>query len=64
MLESLEEGIVLLRANEISFSNTIFDEILGKSENNQLEQSILMEKKVFKIYRKDNEQENGSPREV
>ena len=63
MLGSLEEGIVLLRANEISFSNSIFDQILSRRED-QIDQSTLMDKKVFQIYRKDNEQDVGSLRDV
>jgi hypothetical protein len=35
MLEALEEGIVLMRANEISFSNSRFDQIMKMTENAQ-----------------------------
>ena len=63
MLESLEEGIVLLRANEISFSNSIFDQILRRGEDD-IDPSKLMDKKVFMVYRKDNEDVAGSQRDV
>ncbi len=51
MFESLEEGIVLIKKNQITFSNTIFDQILNKNEDSTINELVL-DLKVFKIFRK------------
>lgn len=48
-----------MKNNEITFSNSIFDQILGRSENSVLE-GLSLDKKVFKVYRKDNDQDDTS----
>jgi len=46
----------LIKQNEIAFSNQIFDQILKRDEGS-LQNNMLMDKKIFKIYRKDNDGE-------
>lgn len=50
MLEALEEGIVLLKANEIQFSNSKFDQIMQKTEK-LLQQNSVLDKKIFQVFR-------------
>jgi hypothetical protein len=49
MFESLEEGIMLLKENEISFSNSIFDQILNKPIMENSDQTL--DQKIFKVFR-------------
>jgi hypothetical protein len=46
----------LIKQNEIAFSNQIFDQILKRDEGS-LQNDMLMDKKIFKVYRKDNDEE-------
>ena len=46
----------MIKQNEIAFSNQIFDQILKRDEGS-LQNDMLMDKKIFKVYRKDNDEE-------
>ena len=46
----------MIKQNEIAFSNQIFDQILKRDEGS-LQNNMLMDKKIFKVYRKDNDGE-------
>lgn len=54
IMQSLEEGIILMKQNELAFTNQIFDQIL-KKENETIDNNLLMDKKIFRVYRNDNE---------
>ena len=57
ILQSLEEGIILMKKNELAFTNQIFDQILKKEGEETLNRELLMDKKIFRVYRNDNEAE-------
>ena len=54
IMQSLEEGIILMKQNEVAFTNQIFDQIL-KKENETIDNNLLLDKKIFRVYRNDNE---------
>ena len=46
----------MIKQNEIAFSNQISDSIFNKN-GESLPENQLMDKKIFKVYRKDNDGE-------
>ena len=59
----LEEGILLIKDNQVSFLNDIFIDIINRSichfEPNESTEDIL-DKKIFKVYRHINDEEESS----
>ena len=49
MFESLQEGIVVIQNEAITFSNTIFGQLFQDGNDNMLDQ------KIYKVYRTNDE---------
>ena len=56
IFESLEEGILLIQENEITFNNQLFEKIQNRYSS--LEGDIL-DQKILKIYRSGEEQSSS-----
>ena len=54
MFESLQEGIVVIQNESITFSNIIFDSIQSGSNQEMLDQ------KIYKVYRNGDEEMEAS----
>ena len=66
MLQSLEEGIVVVKDAAINFSNDIFKEILHRVvlPSNQNSKTSILDLKIFKIYRKTEDKEEEEVKSV
>ena len=54
MFESLQEGIVVIQNEAITFSNTIFEQLFQDGNDN------MLEKKIYKVYRTNDEEIEAS----
>ena len=56
MLQSLQEGIIVVKDGIINFSNDIFKDILGRAvlQDNQTSETPILDLMIYKVYRKEN----------
>ena len=54
MLQSLQEGIVVVKDGTVNFSNEIFKDILGRAELQGSQTSDILDLNMYKEYRKEN----------